>query len=509
MIKLRTAFAACAMVSLSSFAVAAGSAPAPSICSRTCWTARAPSGSISQMGALTRAIVHHTAGNEFGSTGLEASKANVRGIQNEHMNNRGWADIGYHFLVDKHGNIFEGRSGSLSGLPRGAHDGDNTNSFGFNCMGFYHTPANNVPTAAMLDALYDVIAWRMPNGWQPYGSPGGYGNLGNSVGYVDGHRRVKATACPGDLLFNPYMGTNMNSGAIRAEIQKRMNGAPPPPPKHLDVFVRATDDSIRYKRYYNGTWAANYVNLGGPLASDPTAVSWGSGRVDVFARGTDNRLKHKWYDDGVWNTGWEDLPGGFDGSPAACSWGTGRIDLFGRNSSNQLIHKWYVSGTGWSNWENLGGTIVSDPTAVSWAAGRIDVFARGSNNALLHKWYETGSGWMPEGSWQNLGGTLTGGPDACSWGPDHLDVYSRWSDGTIWHRGYSGAGNWGSWEQVAGVSLADPTATTWGWLRVDVFYRAPSQELFQKYFDGAWNGPIVLGGALEGGADACTWNNPQ
>src|SRR5688572_30214463 len=83
-----------------SVASAAGSAPQPSICTRACWGAS--SGSVSYMSALTRAIVHHTAGSEFNTTGLEASKANVRAIQSMHKNN-GWGDIGYHFLIDKFG----------------------------------------------------------------------------------------------------------------------------------------------------------------------------------------------------------------------------------------------------------------------------------------------------------------------------------------------------------------------------------------------------------------------
>lgn len=203
---------------------AAGNAPQPNICTRGCWGARAP-GSISYMSALTRAIVHHTAGNEFNTTSYEDSKANVRGIQNYHMNTNGWADIGYHFLVDKFGYIFEGRHNSMGALPRGAHDGVNSNSFGFNCMGYFHPNVNNVPTAAMMNSLYDVIAWRMPGGWQPYGTPGGtYGSLGLAVGYVDSHRRVKATACPGDHIHNPYIGNDINSGTIRAEIKKRIDG---------------------------------------------------------------------------------------------------------------------------------------------------------------------------------------------------------------------------------------------------------------------------------------------
>jgi hypothetical protein len=213
------------LASISAPTFAAGSAPQPSICNRSCWGARAASGSHSQMGSLTRAIVHHSAGGEYNTTGLEASKADVRGIQNYQMNSNGWSDIGYHFLLDKFGNIFEGRAGSMSTRPRGAHDADNTNSFGWCCMGYYHPSVNNGVTAAMMNKLYDCIAWRMPNGFSAFGSPGGsYGDLGNTVGRIDAHRRVKATACPGDGIYGPYMGSNLNAGTIRTQVQNRING---------------------------------------------------------------------------------------------------------------------------------------------------------------------------------------------------------------------------------------------------------------------------------------------
>ncbi len=191
-------------------------APQPSICNRACWTARAPSCSISQNTTLNRAIIHHTANqNTFPSASLETSKGYVRGHQNGHMDVNGWCDIGYHFLVDSLGNIFEGRQGSISSLPRGAHDGCNTDSMGFSLMGYFHSPYNQTPTTVMLDNLYNTIAWKMPSGWTPYGS-GTY--CGNTVGVLDGHRKVKATACPGDIVFNNYIGNDYNAGAARTTI---------------------------------------------------------------------------------------------------------------------------------------------------------------------------------------------------------------------------------------------------------------------------------------------------
>ncbi|MBA4149235.1 MAG: fibronectin type III domain-containing protein, partial [Verrucomicrobia bacterium] len=195
--------------------VQAAKGPQPSICTRSCWGARAPKSTASQMSSLTRAIVHHTAGNEYSTTGLESSKSYVRGVQNLHMNSNGWSDIGYHFMTDKFGNLFEGRSGSMSSLPRGAHDGYNANSFGFTVLGYYHTPKNNAFTTASKNSIEAVIAWRMPSAWSANGSST---YNGNTVGYLDGHYKVKSTACPGSIIIAQL-------GNIRTGVMNKKNGS--------------------------------------------------------------------------------------------------------------------------------------------------------------------------------------------------------------------------------------------------------------------------------------------
>jgi hypothetical protein len=163
--------------------------PQPNICLRGCWGARAPDYPSRYNSGLNRAIIHHTASSgQWNTDSLAESKSNVRGVQNYHMDSQGWGDIGYHFLVDKLGNVFEARRDSMTGLPRGAHDGNNYNSMGFTMMGYFHPPHNNIPNTAILNALYAVIAWRMPSAWDPYGS-GSYN--GNNVGYLDGHLKVQ------------------------------------------------------------------------------------------------------------------------------------------------------------------------------------------------------------------------------------------------------------------------------------------------------------------------------
>lgn len=152
------------------------------------------------MTTLNRAIIHHTAGTGDYTTSYETGKTKCRGVQNYHMDVNGWCDVGYHFLFNSGGHIYEGRVGSMnaSSWYRGAHDGCNSSSMGFSNLGYYHPPYNQAYTTAQKNALVAAIAWRMPTGWSATGS-GTY--CGNSVGTIDGHYKVLATACPGDTII--------------------------------------------------------------------------------------------------------------------------------------------------------------------------------------------------------------------------------------------------------------------------------------------------------------------
>src|ERR671924_2345343 len=86
--------------------------------------------------ALTAAIVHHTAG--AAPTTPAQSAAIVRGIYAYHVRGNGWDDIGYNFLVDRFGHVFEGRYGGIERNVIGAHaQGFNTGSVGIAVIGTY------------------------------------------------------------------------------------------------------------------------------------------------------------------------------------------------------------------------------------------------------------------------------------------------------------------------------------------------------------------------------------
>ena len=124
------------------------------------------------------------------------------------MKSSGWRDIGYNFLVDKCGNIYEGRAGGVAKPVMGAHTlGFNTDSMGIAVLGTF---TDTKPSGAALKAIARLTAWKLglyganPRG-KTYLTSGG-GNCyrkGKNVrlNVISGHRDGFATECPGRLLY--------------------------------------------------------------------------------------------------------------------------------------------------------------------------------------------------------------------------------------------------------------------------------------------------------------------
>ena len=156
---------------------------------------------------IDRVVIHHDAGSNTYTASQSA--AIVRSIYAYHTQSLGWCDIGYNVLVDKYGQAFEGRYGGLTVPVQGAHVlGYNENAFGISMLGNYDTVQ---PTAAGLDIMRRVIAWRLGmsyrNGntntvWTAQDDGGRYPK-GTSITQpmISGHRTVNYTACPGQYLF--------------------------------------------------------------------------------------------------------------------------------------------------------------------------------------------------------------------------------------------------------------------------------------------------------------------
>ncbi|MGN9776605.1 N-acetylmuramoyl-L-alanine amidase [Micromonospora sp. H33] len=162
-------------------------------------------------------FVHHTAGTNTYS--CADSAAIVRGIEVYHVKSNGWNDIGYNFLVDKCGTVFEGRKGGIDKPVTGAHTyGFNTNTAAIAVLGTY--TSSGVP-AVVQDAVAHVAAYKLgAYGNDPLGKVtltsgvNGKFALGQEVVFdrISGHRDAVATECPGTALYN-QLGIIRNKAA--------------------------------------------------------------------------------------------------------------------------------------------------------------------------------------------------------------------------------------------------------------------------------------------------------
>lgn len=161
---------------------------------------------------IQKFVVHHTAGRN----GDPNPAATVRAIYYMDTVLRGWGDLGYNYLIDEAGHIYEGRharayaSGEtpteedLAGNGvRGAHAKSyNDGTIGIAVLGTFDT---QLPTAAAQASLQKLIAWQAerhgisPTGSSTYTNP--ETGLQKFLPNIVGHRNVGNTDCPGTLLY--------------------------------------------------------------------------------------------------------------------------------------------------------------------------------------------------------------------------------------------------------------------------------------------------------------------
>jgi hypothetical protein len=194
----------------------------PQIISRSQWGARDPVCTPNVASALVGAVVHHTAGSNSYSTVAEAEQQ-IRQDQSYHIDGLGWCDIGYNFIVDKWGNIYEGRANSATQPVIGVHAGGfNTGTVGISMLGDY---SSVTPPPATLDAVAQVAAWRLAAyGVNPQGSISYYTLGGENSKIPPGttitlptifaHRDVAYTACPGQAGYDQMGVIRQSAGSF-------------------------------------------------------------------------------------------------------------------------------------------------------------------------------------------------------------------------------------------------------------------------------------------------------
>jgi hypothetical protein len=272
----------------------AGAATAePSIVSRGGWGADpaymtwAP-----QFYSTRKLIVHHTATSD-NYTDRAGAEAQIRSIYYYHSVTQGWGDIGYNFLIDKFGTIYEGRySRDYAGAnPTGddatgrgvtaAHtSGWNSGTVGVALLG---TLTTHDATPAARDALTRLLAWEASrNGINPEATEAFVNPVSGATitsPNIAGHRDYAATACPGDTFY-PTLP------ALRRDVAALIAGSPPPadttpPSQPTDLTAVAgrtqvtltwnapveTDDINNYQVWRSSSATTGFTQAGAPTGT--------------------------------------------------------------------------------------------------------------------------------------------------------------------------------------------------------------------------------------------------
>ncbi len=195
-------------------------AQAPAIIPRSAWGADTLRlRGTPAYGQVQMAFVHHTVtANEYGP---EDSAAMVLAIARYHIDHNGWNDLGYNFLVDRYGQVFEGRAGGIDLAIVGAQaQGYNSVSTGVSCLGTFSDVAQ---TEEGMEALAQLIGWKLSlhavpvTGQVTVTSAGGEANrypAGRAVTFerISGHRDGNTTECPGDVLYGQLADLRVRAG---------------------------------------------------------------------------------------------------------------------------------------------------------------------------------------------------------------------------------------------------------------------------------------------------------
>lgn len=228
--------------------------------------------------SVNHLIVHHTVSNNNSSDWA----AVMRAIWNYHALSLCWGDIGYNYLIDMNGTIYEGHRGGDNVV--GSHaSGANPYSMGVSLIGTFTEPTHPSPgirpPAAMQNALVELLAWKADQrGIDVYDSTY-HPNLGRGLPNLSGHRDVYGTTtCPGEQAHDLLP-------AIRDEVARRLGFTPP----HIYIDELSNNFSRSPNNWYTGDYSCGFNTNAWYTYSVPSAnqaTNWGEWKLNVPAEGS-------------------------------------------------------------------------------------------------------------------------------------------------------------------------------------------------------------------------------
>ncbi len=206
------------------------------------------------MGRVDMGFVHHTVStNDYSA---DESGAVILAMCRYHRNSLGWDDIGYNFLVDRWGRIYEGRAGGIDQPVIGAQtQGFNGVSTGVAAIGTY---TSATPPPEQVSAIASLLAWKLPlhgvptTGKVTVTSAGGSTNRfpsGQRVTFerISAHRDAGKTLCPGDGMMGQFASLRAQA-AQREQPLSSPEGAGQPPPEGQAVTLEVHPPKLQILR---------------------------------------------------------------------------------------------------------------------------------------------------------------------------------------------------------------------------------------------------------------------
>ncbi|MEU1482421.1 N-acetylmuramoyl-L-alanine amidase [Streptomyces sp. NPDC005752] len=277
-------------------------APKPPIVTREGWNADESLNDESPdyMDTVKAVFVHHTA--QTNAYSCADSAAIVRGLHAYHVQSNGWKDLGYNFLVDKCGTVFEGRKGGVDRAVLGAHTyGFNRETAGIAVIGMY---TDTSAATAATTAVARIAAWKLGQyGVSPSATAtltaGANGNnfagktftAGGSYSFnaVSGHRDGFNTQCPGTKLYAQLPTIRGHAaGPVAGLTVKSVTGAAFSGNKYYtkaDVTVgwSATTPAVFVTKYELLVDGKSVASTAGSASSAKATLAVGSHTVQVRA----------------------------------------------------------------------------------------------------------------------------------------------------------------------------------------------------------------------------------
>jgi hypothetical protein len=330
-----------------------GATAKPKIYSRAQWGAdeRMRDKSSLHYGEVHAGFVHHTVNaNKYTAAQVPAI---LRGIYAYHTQSRGWSDIGYNFLVDRFGRIWEGRYGGVARPVVGAHTlGYNDDAFAMSAIGNFEVAR---PPAAVIDAYGRLFAWKL----SLHGVNASSTHQWVTKKYlhaINGHRDVGQTACPGKYLYAKIPQIRALAAKYQKSFAARKRTADLAGSAWPDVVVRDGRTKRAYTlrtggqvRFHGGAVAAE--GLAGADLIVPVGDVTGDGKGDLLVRDRRSKVTTIRPGDGRGHFGRATRSSTrfarLDLLTSVGDWnGDGRTDVVGRNAANKRLYVYYGNGKG-------------------------------------------------------------------------------------------------------------------------------------------------------------------